>query len=327
MKVIFSGTPEFAIPTLDALLHSSHKIVAVFTRTDKPAGRGQKILPSPVKQFALNHQLLVCQPKTLKDPAVQKQFIDLQADALINVAYGLILPKAVLEATKFGCINLHPSLLPRWRGAAPLQRTILAGDSETGVTIMQMDEGLDTGGIFKQRSIPIADDETTATLAIKTADLGAKLLLEVLSDLENGTAKITPQDDSQMTYASKITKDEAKIDWQQDAKQIDRMIRAFNSWPIAYTTINGITVRIWRAVAIEFHPTTNPKMAGTILRASRDGLDVATNNGVLRILQLQLPGGKVLTVNDLLNAHRELFSENKCFTKIEVKNQPSAQNI
>lgn len=312
MKIIFAGTSEFALPALKALLNSKHKICAVYTQPDRPAGRGQKISGSPIKEFALTHNLPVYQPTTLKDQISQKQLQDLAADILINVAYGMLLPETVLNIFKLGCVNIHPSLLPRLRGAAPIQRAILAGDLVTGVTIMQMDVGLDTGSIYKQEILPIEATDTTATLFTKTAELGAKLLIEVLTEIETGKAKITAQNDAQSTYAKKLTKEEGKIDWHKSAREIDCMIRAFDPWPVAYTEIDGQTIRIWQA-EIQTNASTPTTKPGTIAKADKNGIDVVTGKDTLRLLKIQLPGGKPLSVADILNAHRQTFAPNKKF--------------
>jgi methionyl-tRNA formyltransferase len=310
MKIIFAGTSEFALPALRALLKSQHKICAVYTQPDRPKGRGQKTTASPVKEFALIHNLPVYQPVTLKDSISQKQLQDLAADVLINVAYGMLLPETVLSMFKFSCVNIHPSLLPRFRGAAPIQRAIQACDLVTGVTIMQMDAGLDTGGIYKQETLPIETIDTTATLFTKTAEIGAKLLLEVLTEIETGRAKITAQDNAQSTYAKKLTKEEGKIDWHKSAQVIDCMIRAFDPWPVAYTEIDGQIIRIWQAErqTNALTPTTEP---GTINKVDKNGIDVVTGKGMLRLLKIQLPGGKPLSVADVLNAHHQPFAPGK----------------
>ena len=312
MKIIFASTSEFALPALKALLNSQYKICAVYTQPDRPRGRGQKITASPIKEFALTHNLPMYQPTTLKDLISQNQLKDLAADVLINVAYGMILPETVLNMFKFGCVNIHPSLLPRWRGAAPIQRAIQACDQVTGVTIMQMDAGLDTGGIYKQETLPIEAIDTTATLFIKTAELGAKLLLEVLTEIETGKAKITAQSNTQSTYAKKLTKEEGKIDWHKSSREIDCMIRAFDPWPVAYTEIDGQTIRIWQA-EIQTNASTPTTEPGTIDQASKNGIDVVTGKGILRLLKIQLPGGKPLSVADILNAHHEFFESGRIF--------------
>jgi methionyl-tRNA formyltransferase len=315
MKIIFAGSAEFALPALKILLNSSHTVCAIYTQPDRPSGRGQKITASPIKKFALARNILIRQPVTLKDPIAQKQLQDLAADIFINVAYGMILPETVLSSFKFGCVNIHPSLLPRWRGAAPIQRAIEAGDQITGVTIMQMDMGLDTGGIYKQETLPIKHTDTTTTLLAKTAELGAKLLLEVLTEIETSTAKIVAQSDAQTTYAKKLAKEEGKINWHKSAQELDCMIRAFNPWPIAYSKIAGLTIRIWQA---EVQNDALQKIAaiepGTIDQANKNGISVITKQGILRLLKIQLPGGKPLPIKDILNAHQQLFAAGKKLT-------------
>lgn len=314
MKIIFVGTPDFALPALHALLHSSHEICAVYTKPDRPAGRGQKLTASPVKQLALTYNLPLYQPQTLKDSSVQKQLQSFNADVLIDVAYGLILPEAVLNLPKFGCINLHPSLLPRWRGAAPIQRAIMAGDTVTGVTIMKIDTGLDTGDIYKQVTLPIDNNDTSETLMEKTSEIGARLLLEVLDEIIAGLAKTITQNHSENTYANKISKDEGKINWQKNATEIERMIRAFNPWPVAYTTIDNQYIRIWQATiknSAEPKPNlqgaSHAALPGTILHIDKNSIEVATTGGVLCLQKIQFPGGKPLEIKDLLNAHSKIF--------------------
>lgn len=310
MKIIFAATSEFAIAALMALFDSHHKICAVYTKPDRPAGRGQKIKANKIKELAMAHNLPVYQPAGLKDLISQKQLQDLSADVLINVAYGMILPKEVLSMFAFGCINIHPSLLPRWRGAAPIQRAIMEGDKTTGVTIMEMDAGLDTGGIYKQETMPIEITDTAASLFTKTSELGTRLLLKVLTEIETGKAKITPQNDAQTTYAKKISKEEGKIDWSKSAQEIDRMIRAFNPWPVTYTEIDGQTIRIWQAETQNITSNVEP---GMINQAAKNGIDVATGEGILRLLKIQLPGGKPLLIKDILNAHSKIFAKEKKF--------------
>ena len=310
MKIIFAGTPEFALPTLQALLHSPHKICAVYTQPDRKAGRGQKLTASPVKELALANNLPLYQPTSLKDPIAQKQMQKLNADILVNVAYGLLLPEAVLNIPKFGCINIHPSLLPRFRGAAPIQRAIMAGDTITGVTIMKMDVGLDTGDIYKQITLPINNTDTTAALIKKTSEIGARLLLEVLAEIETRSDKATPQNNEQTVYANKISKEEGKIDWHKSAEEIDRMIRAFNPWPIAYTEINGKYIRIWEA---KIKPTKQHATPGTIIHADKNGIEVMTGSGLLCLLNIQLPGSNPLHVKDILNAHQQEFAVGQKF--------------
>jgi methionyl-tRNA formyltransferase len=313
MKIIFAGTPQFAATTLQALLASEHEIVAVYTQPDRPAGRGQKLQASPVKELAQQHQLPICQPQTLRQENEQTLLKNWQADLMIVVAYGLIIPKAVLETPKFGCINVHASLLPRWRGAAPIQRAILAGDAETGVTIMQMDEGLDTGSMLYKVTTPIANSDTSQTLHDRLATLGATALLKTLTELS--TMQSETQIDADSCYAKKITKEEAAINWQDSAVNIDRLVRAFNPWPIAYSALEEKTLRIWQTEVI--NTTTNEHTEpGTIIRVEKTGIDVATGEGVLRLLKIQLPGGKCLAVQDVLNAHAKWFAIGQKFNKI-----------
>ncbi len=312
LKIIFAGTPDFAASSLQALLASEHEVLAVYTQPDRPAGRGRKLTASPVKTLALEHNLPVLQPVTLRDAAAQQTLADFQADVMVVVAYGLILPEPVLTIPRLGCINVHASLLPRWRGAAPIQRSILAGDAETGVTIMQMDVGLDTGDMLSKVACPIEDTDTAETLHNKLAALGAKALCEILNNLANGKVKSEKQNDADSNYAEKLQKAEAQIDWTQSAQTLSRSVRAFNSWPVAFTRFDDKNLRIWFAEALgetaatttaTITDTTPDKMPGSVLAESAEGIDVATGDGVLRIKQLQLPGGKVLDAGQFLNAH------------------------
>ncbi|GAB4297535.1 MAG: methionyl-tRNA formyltransferase [Methylophaga sp.] len=306
MRIIFAGTPEFAAECLNALISSEHDICAVYTQPDRPAGRGRKLTPSPVKQLALEHQLPVEQPLNFKSDDSLKTLADYQADLMVVVAYGLLLPQKVLDTPRLGCINVHASLLPRWRGAAPIQRAILAGDQETGISIMKMEAGLDTGPVLLEARIPILDDDTAQTLHDRLATLGARTLLESLQDIETRLGNAQPQDDSQTTYASKLDKQEARIDWQQPAAQILRQINAFNPWPVAQTQWQELTMRIWHA---ELADSTEKGKPGDIVQVSKHGLDVQTGDGILRITKLQIPGKRAMPVSDFLNANKVAVGE------------------
>ncbi|MBR7630247.1 methionyl-tRNA formyltransferase [Aeromonas popoffii] len=304
LKLIFAGTPDFAARHLAALLSSDHEVVAVYTQPDKPAGRGQKLTASPVKELALTHNLPVYQPASLRNEEAQAELAALGADLMVVVAYGLILPKVVLDTPRLGCINVHGSLLPRWRGAAPIQRAIWAGDSETGVTIMQMDVGLDTGAMIRKVSCPIAADETSTSLYDKLAGLGPQALVDTLNAMATGDTAAEQQDDSLANYAQKLSKEEARIDWSMEAVAIERCIRAFNPWPISWFEVAGQTIKVWQAEVVD---SNHGQPAGTLLKADKQGIDIATGKGVLRLLTLQPPGKKAMSVSDLLNSRRDWF--------------------
>ncbi|WP_401740909.1 methionyl-tRNA formyltransferase [Stenotrophomonas geniculata] len=303
MRIVFAGTPEFAVSSLRAAARH-HEVVAVYTQPDRPAGRGRGLAPSPVKLEAVARGIPVYQPESLKDAAAQQQLRDLQPDLMVVVAYGLILPKAVLAIPTHGCWNVHASLLPRWRGAAPIQRAIQAGDAKTGVCLMQMEAGLDTGPVLLHQELPIAATDTGGQLHDKLAELGAQVLSDGLGLLRAGIKPIArPQPEQGVTYAHKLDKAEAKLDWAQDAGALARTVRAFNPWPIAEATLAGERVRIHGAVALEADHGQAP---GTVLAASRDGIDIACGQGALRLRVLQREGGKAITAADYLNARRDL---------------------
>lgn len=309
LNIIFAGTPLFAQVTLSAILESSHKVVAVLTQPDRPKGRGQVLEQSPVKVLALEHNLTVLQPTTLKDKETQDKIAAFKPDLMVVVAYGMILPEAILSIPRLGCINVHASLLPRWRGAAPIQQAIMAGDSTTGITLIQMDRGLDTGDILSLHPSPIRSKDTSQTLHDRLAQLGAKALVDMLDRLELGYHVAEKQDESKASYAPKIVKSQGKIDWTENAKQIERKVRAFNPWPIAFFEIQGTIVRVFEAEALKagtvnLPPKTKP---GMIINRSSLGIDVATGEGVLRLLECQLPGRKRVAAQELLNSDSDLF--------------------
>ncbi|GJL37935.1 Methionyl-tRNA formyltransferase [Phytobacter ursingii] len=305
LRIIFAGTPDFAARHLNALLSSEHQIVGVFTQPDRPAGRGKKLMPSPVKVLAEEKGIPVFQPVSLRPQENQQLVADLQADIMVVVAYGLILPKAVLEMPRLGCLNVHGSLLPRWRGAAPIQRALWAGDRETGVTIMQMDVGLDTGDMLYKLSCPITAEDTSATLYDKLAQLGPQGLLATLTHIATGTATPEVQDEEQVTYAEKLSKEEALLDWSLPAAQLERCIRAFNPWPMSYFVIDDQPVKVWKASVINTQAKAEP---GTIIEANKQGIQVATAEGILNLESLQPAGKKAMNTQDLLNSRREWFT-------------------
>jgi methionyl-tRNA formyltransferase len=303
LKLGFAGTPDFAVPALEKLAQRHH-IESVFTQPDRPAGRGQLLHPSPVKQRALDLGLTVHQPLNFKTPEALSLLRDAQLDALIVVAYGLILPAAALEIPKLGCINIHASLLPRWRGAAPIHRAILAGDARTGITIMRMESGLDTGPMLASRGVKIERRDTAKLLHDRLAALGAELIAESISKLAQGALDGNAQPAEGITYAAKIEKWEAPIDWRRSAEDIDRQIRAFNPWPVAETRLNGEQLRIWEAEPLESPGLSDETVPGSVLTAAPEGIDVVCGSGVLRILKLQLAGRKALPAEEFLRGQR-----------------------
>lgn len=311
MKIIFAGTPDFAAAHLQALMScAQHQIVAVYTQPDRPAGRGKKLTASPVKQLATDHQIEVFQPLSLKDSEAQQQLADLEADLMIVVAYGLILPQKVLDTPRLGCINVHGSLLPKWRGAAPIQRAIEAGDKQTGICIMQMDAGLDTGPVISVGRCPIEDTDTSGSIYQKLAELGAPTLLNALEKMASGVAIAEQQDDALSTYARKIDKSEARIDWSTPAVEIARRVRAFNPFPATYSHIAGDRVKIWRATPVN---SASNAAGGTIIDAGSNGLLVQTGRGQLLISDIQLAGKSKMPVSELLKSKAELFAIGQSF--------------
>ena len=297
MKIVFAGTPHFAASALAALLRE-HQIVAVLTQPDRPAGRGMQLAASPVKQLALQHGVPVLQPATLKTEEAQHLIAALDADVMVVAAYGLILPKAVLQLPRYGCLNIHASLLPRWRGAAPIPRAILAGDSETGITIMQMDEGLDTGDMLLRRTCTIEANDTAATLHDKLAGMGADCILEALRLLPENRLKPVKQDNGAATYAAKLLKSEAQVDWHQEARQVERAVRAFNPFPVCHASLDGVTIKIWQAALQEGMQGE----AGKVLAADKRGITVACGKDALRSEVLQRPGGKAQPAAQFMQA-------------------------
>ena len=299
LRIVFAGTPDFSVPPLQALLASGHQVVAVYTQPDRPSGRGRKLLPGPVKSRALEADVPVHQPPSLKAAEEVEILRDLRPDLMVVVAYGLLLPESVLEIPRLGCVNIHASLLPRWRGAAPIQRAIQAGDTESGVSIMRMEKGLDTGPVYLSKAIALAADETGGSLHDRLSVLGAEGLMEALPGIADGSLQPVPQNDAEATYAAKLEKKEARVDWKRSALEIERQVRAFNPWPVAFTPYENANLRIWDAHAIE-GMTAEP---GTVMSATRDGVDVSTGEGLLRITRMQMPGKRAMDVQDFVNAH------------------------
>lgn len=310
LNIVFAGTPPFAATIAKDLIESEHNVIAAFTQPDRPKGRGRQLQPSAVKTLALEHDIPVYQPTSLKTGDGPDTLKLLNPDIIVVVAYGLILPQAVLELPRYGCINVHASLLPRWRGAAPIQHAILRQDDETGITIMQMDAGLDTGDMLTMRPYKLKANDTLQSVEDALAPLGGEALLRVLNQIEEFEAE--KQNDELATYASKITKSDALLHWGHSAKEIHAKVRAFNPRPIAHTLLDDQNIKIHEATVID---DVNGQPPGTILSATKDGIDVATESGTLRITCLQLPGKKALPVADVLNSKAEFFSVGKQFSE------------
>ncbi|MUI52701.1 methionyl-tRNA formyltransferase [Aliivibrio fischeri] len=304
LRIIFAGTPDFAARHLSALIDSHHEVIGVYTQPDRPAGRGKKLTASPVKELALEHNIPVFQPENFKSDEAKQELADQNADLMVVVAYGLLLPQAVLDTPKLGCINVHGSILPRWRGAAPIQRSIWAGDAETGVTIMQMDIGLDTGDMLKIATLPIEATDTSASMYDKLAELGPVALVDCLSDIADGSAIAQKQDDELANYAKKLSKEEAKIDWTMDAIAIERCVRAFNPWPMSHFSVEDKAIKVWQSRVESYTGNATP---GTIIQADKTGIYVATGSNAIVFEQLQVPGKKAMGVQDILNSRKEWF--------------------
>lgn len=314
MNIIFAGTPEFAKQQLQALIDLNLNIVAVYTQPDRKSGRGQKLQFSPVKSLAKQHNIPVEQPSSLKSEQALATLQSYAPDVMIVAAYGLLLPKSVLDTPKKGCINVHASLLPKWRGASPIQQAILAGDTTTGITLMQMDEGLDTGSMLAKLECEILSTDTAQTLHDKLATLGANLLKQELANILSSPHPLA-QNDNQASYAGKISKSSAKIDWSQPAEYIQRQVRAYNPWPIAFSTLDGENIRFWET-ALNTDPSLQADCdPGTIMQQNKHSLTVKTQDGKIDVRKLQLPGKKPLLVADLLNSKHyvDFFSVNKRF--------------
>lgn len=305
LRIVFAGTPEFSVPSLQALIDSEHQVLAVYTQPDRPFGRGQHLHKSPVKQLAEQYDIPIHQPKSWKIQDVADQLSAYCPDVIVVVAYGMLVPQNILDLPKFGCINVHASLLPRWRGAAPIQYAIKSGDDLTGVTIMQMNAHLDRGDILATREVQLGFHETAQHLHDSLAKLGPPALLEVLAQCEAGTLNPQFQDEGMSTYADKLTKNEARVDWNLPSAPIERMVRAFNPWPVAFTTVHDQDMKIWSSEVVHEHKSNH--VPGTIISATEQGIEVATGDGILRILEVQFPGGKRLPVADVLHSKQDWF--------------------
>jgi len=316
LRIAFAGTPDFAASHLQVLISAGYNILGVYTQPDRPSGRGKENKPSPVKRLALNSELSVFQPQNLKSLEAQKQLQALDLDVLVVVAYGLILPQAVIDAPRFGCINVHASLLPRWRGAAPIERAILAGDSQTGITIMQMDAGLDTGDMLLSATTPIESDDNSASLTARLTDIGKKALSDVLEQIESKSLSPVPQDNSLSTYAAKLTKQDALIIWDREDKEVQQQINAFYPRSPAYSFYKGQRLRITKAAVKSVDSSIKP---GTIDHVNQDGLLVACRNSCLLIEKIQLPGKAEINVKDFLNGRKDFFKPDTVFSSFPAQ--------
>ena len=326
LKIVFAGTPEFAAQSLTALIASHHQVVAAYTQPDRRSGRGKKISQSAVKKLAQSHDIAVYQPDNFKDPESIKQLAGLDADIMVVVAYGILLPESVLSTPKLGCINVHASLLPKWRGAAPIERALLGGDKITGVTIMQMDKGLDTGDMLRKQTIEIEATMTSGELHDALIPIGSSALLETLEQLASGKSQAIRQDDQLACYANKLFKIEGQINWDQEAEQISLLIRGLSPRPVAFSSIGDTVIRLWNAVtsSSETDPLFDPNLIGSICAADKQGIEVLCKGGTkILIKSLQVPGGKQLNARDLINSKRQLFAPgNRFSTPSRDTNQP-----
>jgi len=312
LRILFAGTPSIAASVLSAIVETKHQVVAVLTQPDRPAGRGQKLHASPVKEVALSKNIPVHQPESLKNSEIIEILTAYQADVMIVLAYGLLLPKNVLTLPRVGCINLHASLLPKWRGASPITQVILAGDKQTGISIMQMDEGLDTGPVLTTFTCAIDEEDTAASLTDKLANLGSENIGQVLDNLETGRYKAIPQEHSLASHAKKINKDDAKINWLLPATILARQIHAFNPWPVAHTHFDDTQIRIWNAQVITGNKNSDDA-PGALINRSQDGFDVVTGDGILRLTEIQLPGKARITCGELFKTKHPLFQQQGLF--------------
>lgn len=305
MRVVFAGTPDFAAASLRALLDAGHEIAAVYTQPDRPSGRGRRARSGPVASLARDNGIALEQPETLRDADARDRLASYEPEVMVVAAYGLILPQSVLDIPEYGCLNVHASLLPRWRGAAPIQWAIAAGDTETGITIMQMDAGLDTGDILLTRGLTIHPDETGGSLHDRLAPLGGEALVEALHKLKGGTLRAESQDDHHATYARKLERTDSPVDWHQSAATLARRIRAFNPWPVCTTEFGETTLKLLFAEDVNDEAATGTP--GTVIERSRDGALIQCGEGLLNLTRLQLPGGKPQTVSDLINGGKPLL--------------------
>ncbi len=300
MKIVFMGTPDFAVRSLETLIHSKHEVIGVVTQPDKPKGRGKTIQMTPVKELALEHGIPVFQPKRIRNEEAIAHVKEWNPDVIVVAAFGQLLPKEIIDMPQYGCLNIHASLLPKYRGASPIQQAVINGEKESGVTIMKMDEGLDTGDMLKKKSVQLDEKETGESLHDKLALLGGPLMLEVLEELEKGTAVLTPQKDEESSYAKMLKKDMGHIDWEKPATVIECLIRGLNSWPSAYTGFEGKTLKIWNADVVEENSEYNP---GTIVRTEKDAVFVQTGEGLLKLKEVQLEGKKRMDMAAFLRGY------------------------